>query len=415
MSNAEIAIPQAFEVPGKHPSRPLTTVIRPRRGWQALDLAELWRYRELLFFLTWRDVKVRYKQTVLGAAWAILQPLMTMIVFSIFFGRLAGVPSGRSPTRSSCSPGCSPGRSSPTRSAARAERRGQRAADHQDLLPPDDHPDRGGRGRPGRLPHRLRHARRADGLLRRAPPPAVVLAPLFVGGLFLAAVGVGTLLAALNVAYRDFRYVVPFMVQLWMFATPTIYMQPDRVAQFALEVLPAAEPGLRADRNFRAACWGGRSTCTRWASRCRRCGLFRGRLPLLPPRRAGLRRHHLIGNDHEQTQNWHRRSGLLGSEPHPELLRLSPDRGRGRLRREPRAAGGGRAQLRSHPGCRLARPAAGAAPRRRRDRHAGLDALPARRALPGGRPARAGREAPGGHRPRGSRRWSTWPSGTAAC
>ena len=78
-------------------------------GWQAIDLEELWEYRELLYFLTWRDVKVRYKQTALGAAWAVLQPLMTMIVFSIFFGRLAGVSVGQPfPTRSSCSPGCLP-------------------------------------------------------------------------------------------------------------------------------------------------------------------------------------------------------------------------------------------------------------------------------------------------------------------
>ena len=67
-----------------------TTVIEPSRGWLSLNLRELWQYRELLYFLTWRDVKVRYKQTVLGAAWAILQPFFTMVVFSLFFGRLAG-------------------------------------------------------------------------------------------------------------------------------------------------------------------------------------------------------------------------------------------------------------------------------------------------------------------------------------
>src|ERR1700692_4192028 len=67
--------------------------IAARRGWLALDLAELWAYRELLYFFVWRDIKVRYKQTVIGAAWAILQPLMTMLVFSLFFGRLAKIPS----------------------------------------------------------------------------------------------------------------------------------------------------------------------------------------------------------------------------------------------------------------------------------------------------------------------------------
>src|SRR5512147_2889773 len=67
--------------------------IQPSKGWVSLRLRELWEYRELLYFLTWRDVKVRYKQTLLGAAWAIIQPFMTMVVFSIFFGALAGVPS----------------------------------------------------------------------------------------------------------------------------------------------------------------------------------------------------------------------------------------------------------------------------------------------------------------------------------
>jgi lipopolysaccharide transport system permease protein len=67
------------------------TIIRPSRGWVSLQLRELWQYRELLYFLVWRDIKVRYKQTVLGAAWAILQPVLTMVVFSLFFGRLEGL------------------------------------------------------------------------------------------------------------------------------------------------------------------------------------------------------------------------------------------------------------------------------------------------------------------------------------
>ncbi|TKJ28149.1 MAG: phosphate ABC transporter permease, partial [Chloroflexi bacterium B3_Chlor] len=79
------AVPTAKAIP--------TTLIRPSRGWVALNLRDLWAYRELLYFLVWRDIKVRYKQTVLGAAWAILQPFFTMVVFSIFFGRLAKVPS----------------------------------------------------------------------------------------------------------------------------------------------------------------------------------------------------------------------------------------------------------------------------------------------------------------------------------
>src|SRR5207249_5216960 len=82
------ARPAVAEAP--HPEPPLQ-VLEPPRGWAGINWGEIWRYRELLYFLTWRDVKVRYKQTVLGATWAILQPFMMMVVFSLFFGRLAGL------------------------------------------------------------------------------------------------------------------------------------------------------------------------------------------------------------------------------------------------------------------------------------------------------------------------------------
>src|SRR5205823_13017506 len=91
---AETQSPAISQAEADHgpPSVPVT-LIRPSRGWVSLKLRELWEYRELLYFLTWRDVKVRYKQTALGAAWAIIQPFFTMVVFSLFFGRLAKMPS----------------------------------------------------------------------------------------------------------------------------------------------------------------------------------------------------------------------------------------------------------------------------------------------------------------------------------
>src|SRR5687768_8690344 len=96
----EPAIPEAAEaalpLPLDH-EEPALTVIQARPGWQIVDFAEVWRFRELLYFLVWRDVKVRYKQTVLGAAWAVLQPFAQMVVFSIFFGRMAEVPTGGIP------------------------------------------------------------------------------------------------------------------------------------------------------------------------------------------------------------------------------------------------------------------------------------------------------------------------------
>ena len=98
-------------------------VYERKRGWAALDLRELWAYRELLYFLTWRDILVRYKQAVLGVAWAILQPLLTMVVFTVVFNKALGIAEPRpptSPTRSSASPGCCRGSSSPERCRAPA-------------------------------------------------------------------------------------------------------------------------------------------------------------------------------------------------------------------------------------------------------------------------------------------------------
>src|SRR5215813_13365560 len=86
------AIPEASQTPRSLPESPVVS-IRPSRKWVALNLRDLWAYRELLYFLMWRDVKVRYKQTLLGAAWAVIQPLFAMLIFTLFFGRLAGIPS----------------------------------------------------------------------------------------------------------------------------------------------------------------------------------------------------------------------------------------------------------------------------------------------------------------------------------
>src|ERR1700681_1088461 len=85
-ADVRTAIPEGHLAPLSH-----RTLIQPALGWQLIDVRELWRYRELLFFLCWRDVKVRYKQTVLGAAWAVLQPLANMVVFTVFLGRMAGI------------------------------------------------------------------------------------------------------------------------------------------------------------------------------------------------------------------------------------------------------------------------------------------------------------------------------------
>ena len=149
---------------------------------------------------------------------------------------------------------------------------------------------------------------------------------MLVVGLVLAAVGVGTLLAALNVAYRDFRYVIPFLVQLWMFATPTVYMQPERMLSPAWRAFLPLNPAYGLIANFRAAVMGGPLDPYALAvSLAVSASLFVAGGALLPPRRAQLRRHHLTITSHEQAQNRHRRCGLLGSEPHPQFLGLPAD------------------------------------------------------------------------------------------
>jgi homopolymeric O-antigen transport system permease protein len=204
------------------------TVIEPPQRWQLINAKELWQYRELLGFLTWRDVKVRYKQTLLGASWAILQPAMMMIVFTVFFGRMAQVPTGDVPYPLFVYAGLLPW----TFFATAIANAGNSVVGSERLITKIYFPRL-------TIPFASVGAAVVDfccamslmALLMIwygvAPGLNLFAVPLIFGLIAIAALGVGTLLAALNVAYRDFRYVIPFLVQIWMFATPTVYMQPD--------------------------------------------------------------------------------------------------------------------------------------------------------------------------------------------
>src|SRR5262249_42889275 len=188
----------------------LVQVIRPSRGWVGINWAEIWRYRELLYFLTWRDVKIRYKQTVLGAAWAILQPFMTMIVFSLIFGRMAGLgtKTGGVPYPIYVYAGLLPW----TFFANAIATSGNSLVGSANLITKVYFP---------RLivPLAFVGAGLVDlgvsflvllGMMffyRTPISGQLALIPLFLAGTILAATGVGTLLSALTVAYRDFRYV----------------------------------------------------------------------------------------------------------------------------------------------------------------------------------------------------------------
>ena len=200
------------------------TIIEPKKGWIPIDLKEIWNYRELLYFLTKRDIKVRYKQTVLGGLWAIIQPVFTMIVFTLFFGRLAKMPSDGIPYPIFVYAGLLPW----TYFANAVSASGNSLVGSANLITKVYFP---------RLiiPASASLAGLLDFFIAMlvmgammiyyqfVPSIGILLFPFLVGLTFLCAVGVGLWLSALNVQYRDIRYVIPFLVQLWMFVSPVIY------------------------------------------------------------------------------------------------------------------------------------------------------------------------------------------------
>ena len=240
------------------PAGRTTTVVEPPRGWQLIDVRELWRFRELVGFLIWRDVKVRYKQTILGASWAVLQPLMMMVVFTIFFGRMAKVPSGGLPYPLFAYAGLLPW----TFFATAITNAGNSVVGSERLITKIYFPRLA-------VPFAAVGAAVVDfvvafGLLLAmmayygaSPGLGMLLLPAVMGLITLAALGIGTMLSALNVAYRDFRYVIPFLVQLGMFATPTVYMQPDGPSEGWLHAFLAMNPMTPLIGVFRASALGG--------------------------------------------------------------------------------------------------------------------------------------------------------------
>ena len=231
------------------------TIIRPSQGWVPLNLRELWEYRELLYFLAWRDIKVRYKQTILGAAWAIIQPFFAMVVFSIFFGQLAGIPSEGVPypifVYSALVPWMYFANALTQASTSLV---GQESVITKVYFP--------------RL--LVPMASVVAGLPDLAiafvvlvgmmlfygimPTIAILTLPFFILLATATALGVGIWLAALNVQYRDVRYVVPFMVQLWLFATPIAY--PSSLVPERWQAIYGLNPMVGVVEGFRWAILG---------------------------------------------------------------------------------------------------------------------------------------------------------------
>ncbi|QEL18371.1 ABC transporter permease [Limnoglobus roseus] len=207
---------------------PPETLIEPPGRWRWLPLAELWAYRDLCRMLAWRDVQVRYKQTALGVAWAVFQPLVLMGLFAVFFRRVAHVATGDVPYPLYAYAGLLPW----FLFAGAVSAAANSLVDSERLITKVYFP---------RLVIPIGAAAVAvvDFLIAAAALVVLMLAygsrpgwgglliPLAVGMIFLTALGVGSLLAALNVKYRDFRHALPFLIQAWMFATPTVYLSLD--------------------------------------------------------------------------------------------------------------------------------------------------------------------------------------------
>ena len=220
-------------------------VIRPTKGWASLRLGEVWEFRELLFFLAWRDVKVRYKQTALGAMWAILQPLLTMLIFTIFFGGLARVGSDGLPYPIFSYTGLLPwtlfaqGLGQAANSLVGASNLIKKVYFPRLIIPLAS-------VLVGLVDFVVAFSVLVGMMVwYRVPPTIGVLwLPLFLLLAILAALGSGLWLAALNVEYRDVRYVVPFFVQLWLFVTPVIYPTSRLSAKLTELGLPVWLSGL---------------------------------------------------------------------------------------------------------------------------------------------------------------------------
>jgi homopolymeric O-antigen transport system permease protein len=201
------------------------TIIQPSKGWVSLKLGELWEYRELLYFLIWRDIKVRYKQTVLGAAWAIIQPVCTMIVFSVFFGKFGKIPSDGIPypifSYTALLPwsyfaGAMGGSSNSLVGSSSLIRK---VYFPRLVIPLSDVLS-------GLVDFAIAFTVLLGMMVYYGIYPsasALVFLPFFLLLAIITALGVGLWLSAMNVEYRDVRYILPFLTQFWFFATPVAY------------------------------------------------------------------------------------------------------------------------------------------------------------------------------------------------
>lgn len=243
--------PEAAEI--DHAGSPVH--IQAGRGWASLNLGELWRYRELLYFLVWRDVKVRYKQTALGASWAILQPFATMVVFSLFFGRLAEVPSDGVPYPIFAFAALVPW----TFFAQGLTQSANSVVASQSLIKKVYFPRLAiplASVLAGLVDFAIAFVVLAGMMLYFDIVPGVEVVwilPLLILAL-VTSLGVGLWFSALNVQYRDVAYIVPFLVQFWLFATPIAY--PSSLLPEQWRIVYGLNPMVGVVEGFRWALIG---------------------------------------------------------------------------------------------------------------------------------------------------------------
>ena len=231
------------------------TLIKPSKGWGSLNLRELWIYRELVYFLTWRDLKVRYKQTALGAGWAVLQPVLSMVVFTIFFGQLLNVPSEGVPY-----PIFSYAALLPWGVFAKAlNDTGRSLVSNRAMLTKIYFPRMV-------IPLASVFSSLADFLIafvvmlglmyyyQIAPTSNIWTLPLFLLLAVITALGVGLWLSAMNVLYRDIGYMIPYITQLWFYLTPIVYPASKVPEQW--QFLYALNPMVGVVEGFRWALLG---------------------------------------------------------------------------------------------------------------------------------------------------------------
>jgi lipopolysaccharide transport system permease protein len=248
------AQPAPFSAPAT-PAAPHHMHLQPSKGWISLGLGELWEYRELLYFLIWRDIKVRYKQTVLGAGWAIIQPMFTMLVFSLFFGKLAKVPSDGIPYPLFSYTALVPW----TFFAQGLSQSSDSLVGSANLIKKIYFPRLA-------IPIGTVCAGMVDFALAFSvllvlgfwygvhPTRHILWLPLFVVLALMTALGVGLWLSAFNVKYRDVKYVVPFFTQVWMFMTPIAY--PSSLLSGKWRVIYGLNPMAGVVEAFRWALLG---------------------------------------------------------------------------------------------------------------------------------------------------------------